>query len=38
MTIEEADEDPERRQEAKQWLVDAVGRLRGAMYPVLEEL
>ena len=38
MTIEEIDEDPERRQEAKQWLVDAVGRLRGAMYPVLEEL
>lgn len=38
MTIEEADEDPERRQEAKQWLVDAMGRLRGAMYPVLEDL
>ena len=33
-----ADEDPERRQEAKQWLVDTVGRLRVAMYPVLEEL
>lgn len=38
MTIEEVDEDPELRQEAKQWLVDAVGQLRGAMYPVLEEL
>ena len=29
---------PSRRQAAKQWLVDAVGQLRGAMYPVLEEL
>ncbi len=38
MTIEEVDQDPERRQEAKQWLVDAVDRLRDAMYPVLEEL
>ncbi|MXV99360.1 MAG: DUF4268 domain-containing protein [Acidimicrobiaceae bacterium] len=38
MTIEEADEDSEQRQEAKRWLIDAVCRLRGAMSPVLEEL
>lgn len=38
MTIKDADEDSELRQEAKHWLVDAVSRLRGTMYPVLEEL
>lgn len=38
MTIKDADEDSELRQEAKQWLVDAVGQLRSTMYPVLEEL
>ena len=38
MTIKEADEDSERRQEAQRWLIDAVCQLRDAMYPVLEEL
>ena len=38
MTIKDADEDSELRQEARHWLVDAVSRLRGAMHPVLDEL
>ena len=38
LTIEMVDEDSERRQEAKRWLIDAVVRLRGTMNPVLEEL
>lgn len=38
MTIEAADEDSEQWQEAKRWLIDAICRLRGAMYPVLDEL
>ena len=38
MTIKDVDEDSKLRQEAKHWLVDAVSRLRGTMYPVLDEL
>jgi len=37
LSTDEASDD-ELRQEAKKWLVDSLVRLRGAMYPVLEEI